>query len=233
MQDPIDVSLARLSRHLVGDSTLADTLTRVCEAALAGVPPAIYVGISMTVDGKLGTYVFSHPEVIDIDYTQYETGEGPCVDAFHSGKVVLVGSTRNPGPYPEFRAVADRYGIHTVLALPMTADGSTVGALNLFAQCEHAFDERAISDGSSFARQAAFVLANSKAYWDARDLSENLTVAMASRAEIEQAKGIIMTTMGVGADEAFATLRAQSQHENVKVREIAAEIVQKSRREHQ
>jgi GAF domain-containing protein len=225
--------LAQLSRHLVGDSTLADTLARVCEAALAGVAPAIYVGISMTVDGKLGTYVFSHPEVIDIDYTQYETGEGPCVDAFRSGKVVVVESTRDPGPYPEFRAAADRYGIRTVLALPMTAEGSTIGALNLFARAERAFDEQAITDGSAFAQQAAFVLANSKAYWDARNLSENLTVAMTSRAEIEQAKGIIMTTMGVGADEAFETLRAQSQHENVKVRDIATEIVQKSQRKHE
>jgi transcriptional regulator with GAF, ATPase, and Fis domain len=114
--------------------------------------------------------------------------------------------------------------------LPLIAEAATIGALNLFARGERAFDRDAIDSGRQFAEQAAFVLANSKAYWEARNLSENLTVAMASRAEIEQAKGIIMSTMHVSADEAFETLRQQSQHENMKLREVALEIVQRSSR---
>src|SRR5215203_2412535 len=175
MNDPIDDCLIRLSRHLVGDSTLADTLSRVCREALVGVPPAVYAGISMTVDGKLGTYVFSDPAVIEIDYTQYEHGDGPCVDSFRSGKVVVVDSTTAAGPYPRFRAAAVRHGIHSVLALPLIAEESTIGALNLFARDDHAFDVAAIEGGMAFAEQAAFVLANCKAYWDARTLSEHLT----------------------------------------------------------
>jgi GAF domain-containing protein len=230
MNGPIDDSLARLSRHLVGDSTLADTLAMVCHASVVGVPPTAYSGISMTIDGKLGTYVFSDPAVIEIDYSQYETGDGPCVQAFRSGEMVLVESTTAPGPYPEFRAIAHAHGINSVLALPLIAEAATIGALNLFARGERAFDRDAIDSGRQFAEQAAFVLANSKAYWEARNLSENLTVAMASRAEIEQAKGIIMSTMHVSADEAFETLRQQSQHENMKLREVALEIVQRSSR---
>jgi GAF domain-containing protein len=230
MNGPIDDSLARLCRHLVGDSTLADTLAMVCHASVVGVPPTVYSGISMTIDGKLGTYVFSDPAVIEIDYSQYEAGDGPCVQAFRSGQMVLVESTTAPGPYPEFRAMANEHGIDSVLALPLIAEAATIGALNLFARGKGAFDQAAIDNGREFAAQAAFVLANSKAYWDARNLSDNLTVAMASRAEIEQAKGIIMSTMHVSADEAFETLRQQSQHENVKLRDLASEIVQRSSR---
>ena len=47
--------------------------------------------------------------------------------------------------------------------------------------------------------------------------------AMKSRATIEQAKGIIMASTGCTADEAFEQLRAQSQHENIKLRDIAVE----------
>jgi GAF domain-containing protein len=229
MSDPTE-SLAALSRHLVGDSTLADTLSRVCQAAVGGVPPSVYAGISMTIDGKLGTYVFSDPTVIEIDYAQYEAGDGPCVEAFRTGRVVLVESTLEPGPYPELRAAAARHAINSVLALPLVTEGATIGALNLFAHPERAYDQKSIETGRQFADQAAFVLANSKAYWDARNLSENLSIAMASRAEIEQAKGIIMSTMGVDADEAFGKLREQSQHENVKLRDVASEVVHRSSR---
>ena len=52
--------------------------------------------------------------------------------------------------------------------------------------------------------------------------------ALKSRAQIEQAKGIIMAATGASADEAFDRLRQQSQYENVKLRDIAGEIVRRS-----
>jgi AmiR/NasT family two-component response regulator len=55
---------------------------------------------------------------------------------------------------------------------------------------------------------------------------EGLHTAMEHRAAIEQAKGVIMNAMGCGPDAAFAVLIAQSQNQNRKLRDIAAEIVQ-------
>ena len=51
---------------------------------------------------------------------------------------------------------------------------------------------------------------------------------MASRAEIEQAKGILMAQSGVSADEAFRVLSRASQRENRKLRDIARDIVERS-----
>jgi GAF domain-containing protein len=143
---------------------------------------------------------------------------------------VLVRSTFEEGPYAQFRSAARRAGILSVLAVPMRAGSDIVGALNMYAEAEHAFKAGDIEDASAFALQAAVVLANARAYWDAQLLSDNLTQAMESRAVIEQAKGIIMGVAGVSADEAFERLKGQSQHENVKVREIAAEIVRRAQR---
>ena len=53
---------------------------------------------------------------------------------------------------------------------------------------------------------------------------------MANRAEIEQAKGIIMANTRCTAEEAFDILVRQSQHENRKLRDIAVEIVQRASR---
>lgn len=54
---------------------------------------------------------------------------------------------------------------------------------------------------------------------------QGLRLAMEHRAEIEQAKGIVMATLGCGPDEAFDILRRQSQHENRRLREIAQDLV--------
>ncbi len=72
------------------------------------------------------------------------------------------------------------------------------------------------------------VLANAQAYWRANELSQQLERAMASRAEIEQAKGILIEQSGVTSDEAFELLKRVSQRENRKLREIAAELVKRA-----
>lgn len=53
---------------------------------------------------------------------------------------------------------------------------------------------------------------------------EQLHAAMESRSTIEQAKGVLMHSMGIGPEAAFAVLIASSQRENRKLREIADEI---------
>ena len=54
-----------------------------------------------------------------------------------------------------------------------------------------------VSLPTSFSTRAAYLLLNHQAYWDARSLGENLQQAMSSRAQIEQAKGIVMATKPV------------------------------------
>ena len=45
---------------------------------------------------------------------------------------------------------------------------------------------------------------------------------------IEQAKGIVMAQTGCGPDEAFELLRLASQRSNIKVRDLAADLVQQT-----
>jgi AmiR/NasT family two-component response regulator len=67
--------------------------------------------------------------------------------------------------------------------------------------------------------------------WTASDRSQlqrevqGLRVALASRAVIEQAKGIIMGAMNCDASTAFQVLVRQSQHENRKLHDVAESLV--------
>jgi len=225
-----ETAVAALTRYFVGNQTLGESLHQVAELSIQAVPPAKYVGITLLVDGKLKTSVFTHPEIPEIDQAQYRTGDGPCVDAYRHGKVYSIESTLEPGPWQEFRDSAAKHGVLSTLSLPLVTHDGPIGALNMYAETEKAFDEDDQQVGELFAAQAAFLLANAQAYWDARTLSENLEQAMISRATIEQAKGIIMTTVGCGPDEAIQVLIRQSQEQNIKVRDLAEEIVRNASR---
>lgn len=57
------------------------------------------------------------------------------------------------------------------------------------------------------------------------DLMAALQGRLATLPVIEQAKGALMMTYGLTADAAFAALRAHSQHRNIKIRDLAAELI--------
>jgi hypothetical protein len=60
---------------------------------------------------------------------------------------------------------------------------------------------------------------------------DGLTRAREHAAVIEQAKGVIMGSMGCGPDAAFAVLIAQSQSQNRKLRDIASQLARAQERD--
>ena len=65
----------------------------------------------------------------------------------------------------------------------------------------------------------------SKRSQTARDIDEAVRRSAESRGTIEQAKGIIMATLAVDADEAFGLLKRSSQNANVKLRDLAQTLL--------
>ncbi len=224
-------AVASLSRYFVANQTLDQTLHQVAELTTQAIPATDHVGITLLVDGTLKTSVFTHPDLPDIDRAQYRTGDGPCIDAYRTGTPYLIRSTLQPGRWQQFRDSAARHGVLSTLSLPLLLHNEPIGALNMYAELEDAFSEDDQRVAELFATQAAFVLANAQAYWDARTLSENLDETMKSRAVIEQAQGIIMARMGCDADEAMRVLAEQSQNEKINLRDLAAELVSNTSRQ--
>lgn len=229
-QSPLQRSLAELSTFVVSDQGIADTLTRVASLAVESVPPAMFAGITMLVDDRVSTQVFTDPTCAEIDQAQYDSGHGPCLEAFRQGSLIVVDSLERDDRWPEFAAASMAHGVRSTLSLPMLAGVSSVGALNFYAGVEGAFGEAEVDTGRLFAMQAAVVLVNAQAYWGARLRSEHLELALEGRQVIDLAKGIIMNTMRCGPAEAFDVLVKQSQQENRKLRDIAAEIVERVER---
>jgi GAF domain-containing protein len=227
-QEPLARSLSALSRFFVGDGTLQDTLHRVTKHAEEAVPAAAMTGITMLVEGRATTAVLTDENAAEIDTAQYETGIGPCLDSFREAKIYRIDDTAKDDRWRPFSEAAAAHGIRSTLSVPLVANHEGLGALNFYARTPKGFSEDDEDVAAQFAVQAAVVLANAQAYWDAHQLNENLSTAMQSRAVIEQAKGILMGAQGCSADEAFQILVRVSQRENRKLREIAEELVSRA-----
>jgi GAF domain-containing protein len=217
----MDAAFAALSEFFIDDGTLGDTLLRVAELACE-VSAADMAGITMLVGGRPRTGVFTDPEAPDIDNAQYESGSGPCLDAFRDQRIYRIDSISREQRWPEFTREAAGHGIVATLSLPVIARGQSLGALNLYSRTAPFGDASRLE---IFARHAAIVLANAQLYWDARQLTENMQQAMRSRSAIDQAMGILMADGGRSPHEAFQLLIRASQRENRKLRDIASGVV--------
>jgi GAF domain-containing protein len=223
--DHLSEGLAELSRLLVNEEALEDTLQRVADLACRNVDGADVAGVTMLQDGKPTTTVFTDPTSPEIDSAQYETGVGPCLDAFRHQRVFRIESTADDENWPDFSNAAAEHGIQSTISLPLGVRGNGIGALNLYSRERAAFSDEEEEVGMMFATQASVALANAQLYSSAYRMTQQLQEALTSRAVIDQAKGILMKEHGVGADEAFELLRRSSQRENRKLRDLAEDLV--------
>ena len=226
--DPRSRALRALSCFVVTEMPLDATLTEIAKIVTESMAPVAFAGMSLfDDDGRPTTAIFTDPESPEIDAAQYAAGSGPCLDAWHRSEQVVIHDIADPdAPYVEFRAAALAHGIRSTLSLPLLIESGSVGALNLYATTKEAFRGQDREIAEELAAVAGALIANSLAYWGVFETTEHLQAALHSRSVIEQAKGILMAeTPGLGAEGAFETLKAASQRENTKLREIAARIV--------
>jgi GAF domain-containing protein len=218
--------LAILARYVIGGETLGATLARVTRLASTTVP-ADMAGVTMPVEGRPTTAVFTDDDASAIDAHQYRGAGGPCMDAYTNCRPVSLPLIADDTRWPQFTATAARFGIASTLSVPLIAPAGVLGALNLYSRTAHAFDPDRQCRAETFADQAAAVLVNAQVYHDAQELNFNLTQALESRATIHYAMGIIMGADGHDPESAFAVLTQASQRQNRKVRDIANDMVQR------
>ena len=226
-QDPIDLATAyaELQNLILDGPDVVDFLHQLAVLA-AAIVPGTHCGITLRRDGQVATVVSSDQVATAMDEIQYVRGRGPCLEAIHEGTRIEVPDMSVEDRWGDYAEHARSNGIRSVVSLPLTLDGNTRGALNLFATTPHAFADPDIARAAAFTRQAATALTILLRHAGHTALDDELREALATRAVIDQALGILMVTRKTSAHEAFDILRHQSQTTNRKVSVIAAELIQ-------
>lgn len=221
----LDKAMRTLSRLLLSEETLEATHDRVAGLACRTLPCCDLASVTMITDGRPSTPVQTEPLAGALDSAQYRSQRGPCLEAYSRQTVVREKIAENADRWPEFSAEAEKAGIRSVLAVPLVASERPIGALNLYSRSDNCYDEADEETALLFSEQAAVACANAEVYWRTYALTEHLREALESRDVIGQAKGILMARRGCSPEAAFEALRKVSQHRNVKLRDIADQVV--------
>jgi GAF domain-containing protein len=228
--DPVTAAThAELSAIALGSQPLGATLRRIAELAVKTIPGAEDASVTLIEKGKPKTVAFAGQLAVTLDERQYEAGFGPCLDAAVSGQTILLDTHDQQDTYPEFCRAARRQNIRHVLAVGMATFQQTSGALNIYGSGSvRGFDPQVREAAAAFAGYAAVTLFNAALYAGALDEVAQMQQAMASRAGIEQAKGIIMAQQQCTADEAFRILIDTSSRSNRKLRDVAETVIREA-----
>jgi GAF domain-containing protein len=217
--------MPHLTSLLLDTDTLHGFLQALAETALDQTGTANGCGITLEREKRPLTVASSGSSAMALDEAQYGQDDGPCLSALRSGKEVSVEdmlSEERWGPYPAYAVAA---GARSSLSLPIAAHSHTAGALNLYAPTPHAFTGIDLTALRSLSDQATGAIALAQRFADAREFADDLQAALRSRAVIDQATGVIMGQQRCTAEEAFQTLRTASQHRNIKLRDLCAELI--------
>jgi GAF domain-containing protein len=213
------------------DANLQAALRRVAETGSRLLTNCGAASVTLIERGRPITVGSSNDTAQALDDAQYAAGEGPCLAAARENRVVRIEDTESDEQWPSFSASARANGIRSSLSIPIAVSHhDTVAGVNIYGEVTGGFGDADEQLGQAFAAQASIVVSNAQSYWGVFELSENLSKAMESRAVIEQAKGVLMSRRRIGADAAFDVLREISQASNRKLRDVAAEVVDKATR---
>lgn len=206
---------------------LARQSVEVLEVAEAGI---------LLVDprGELQVLASSSERMRIVELLEVQRASGPCGEAFRDGRIVReddLASARDR--WPGFGDAAVEMGFRSVYAVPMRLRSERIGALNLFADQVNGLSRADEALGQAMADVATIGILQQRSVTEQQGLAEQLSSALHTRIVIEQANGVLAEQGNVDIDTAFARLRKYSRDHNLKLSEVARDVVARELSFHQ
>jgi GAF domain-containing protein len=199
---------------------------RLCDACVAHLPSISGAALAvMTTLPARGTRYVSDNTSRRVEDLQFTLGEGPCVDAFASGRPVLVPDLADREQalrWPVFAPSAVAAGARAVFAFPLRIGAIRIGVLDLYRDYPGGIDDDELGDALVFADAAALLLLTED-HPDAGDWQGQADDDQ--RAVVHQATGMVMAQRGGTIAEALARLRAYAFAESRSLHDVSADVV--------
>ncbi|MBB3732451.1 GAF domain-containing protein [Nonomuraea dietziae] len=172
----------------------------------------------------------SHSELIMLVEGEREIGEGPSIEARNTRQRVVIGDVLRDRRWARYSGLATRWGVRSVLLLPIEV-APVLLVVGLYGVRPGAFTAQAAAPlAEMLSEQVGVAMANMWDFDEVRTDAAQMQEALAGRAIIDQAKGIIMKSSGCSSEAAFEELRRVSQHHQVKVADLARLLVEEHQR---
>lgn len=215
----VAAALAEAARTIDAPRALEETLDVIVHAVRVSVSGFDEVGISLVRrDGRIETRAATGQLVRDLDALQYELREGPCIDAIQDEPVIVVENVGHQGRWPSYVPAAARAGLRSQMGLRLYNEEDTLGALNLYSTHSDTVDAEEVHTAELFATHAALALGRARR-------ESQLAEALESRTIIGTAVGLVMERYRIDRERALQFLVRASSTSNVKLRDIATDVV--------
>lgn len=184
-------------------------------------------GITVMGGGQTGPVCVSNRRMAALEDMQFTMGEGPCHDAFVTG--MPVHAPRFDAPvitrWPSFAGLAHETGIGAVFAYPMETNGARIGVLTLYQDAEGELTAAQNDDSIAMAEILAEAVLSLQDSAPPGVLAPELEDAVAHRAEVHQATGMVAVQLQIPAEQALLRIRAYAFANGLRVGAVAADIV--------
>lgn len=168
----------------------------------------------------------STPRAKKMDELQFAFGDGPSLSAMRTGTTMHVPDLSKEHRWPEYAQAVALQGVGSILSVPLPMEGESSAALNIYSSRAHGLSGEDIARAELFGEQSAKTLKLELRLARLQDAKNNLEAAMKNRTAIDIAVGIIMAQNRCSQESAMTILRKASSSRNVKLRDIAAGIVE-------
>jgi transcriptional regulator with GAF, ATPase, and Fis domain len=219
-------TMMQLADLLVGDFDVVEAMALLTDSCVRLL--AVDAAGLVLADGRGGLHVMaSMTEVThSVELEQLRLDEGPCVDAFRTGRPTGAADLVTAGRWPRFATVATDSGFHAVDALPLRLRGQTIGAMNLFSCSTGMLTGADLRAAQAMTHVATIAVLQYRTLHEFHRVNEQLQSALSSRIIIEQAKGRLVERGELAsADDAFGRLRAFARRTNQRLVDVAHAVM--------
>lgn len=222
-------TFVELADTLVVDYDVVDLLYRLVTRCARTLDAADAGILLPNARGQLEVVASTSERSHLIGILQLDAGEGPCVDAFRTGRLVTVDDIASTyARWPVFAVAAAEVGYESMHAIPLRLRNETIGSLNLFNDRPGPLNDDDAIAARALADVATIGILHERALREADIARAQLQHALDSRVIIEQAKGVLAQTARGDMDAAFHRLRERARRSGRLLSVVAREVVEEA-----
>jgi GAF domain-containing protein len=204
-----------------------DDYEQLFDAAVAAAPRLVtgcdHASLMLRRGHAISTVASSDEVAAAIDDAERELGEGPCLDAVMMDSAYHDSSLLDGSRWPRLAArILTETRVRSMAGFQLRVSEDAVGALNLFSDTDGGLTDESVHQGMLLASFMTVALIASQE----RRAAETLRRGLHSNREIGKAVGLMMAFHKISDDEAFQMLRKASQDMNLKLAEVARQVVE-------
>ncbi len=203
---------------------------RLCEVGVDRLD-AQGVGVALISSPDVRSLLSASGELAGrVEELQFSLGEGPCLDAFHTGAPACEPDLSRGGRdrWPVFASEALDAGVRAVFAFPLQVGAACFGVLDVARARPGMLDDEQFADAATLAGIATDTVLRLQSEAGHSGVADGLGDIGSERIVVHQATGMISAHAGIDIAAALARLRAHAFSSERPISDVARDVVERT-----